>query len=108
MNGRGRFSQGERRGGRCPAFAWVPALLLALAGLVLAAATASAEEPLSWAGVWDTKWRGGGAQLELQQNGAEVTGQYPIYKGRIEAKAEGSQLTGRWIEGDRQGNFLFV
>jgi small-conductance mechanosensitive channel len=84
------------------------AILLALVGLLLSAPHARAQDTANWAGMWNTKWRGGGAQLELSQNGNEVSGTYPLYKGRIEARASGNQLVGRWIEGDRQGDFTFV
>jgi small-conductance mechanosensitive channel len=61
-----------------------------------------------WTGKWDTRWRGGGAELVLTQVGDKVTGSYPLYGGRIEAQAAGSALRGRWIEGQRSGGFLFV
>ena len=61
-----------------------------------------------WTGKWDTRWRGGGAELVLTQVGNKVTGSYPLYGGRIEAQATGSALRGRWIEGQRSGGFLFV
>jgi MscS family membrane protein len=77
-------------------------LLLALA---LLAGTAQAQ---SWTGSWDSRWRGGGAVLDLRQEGNRVTGDYPLYNGRIEAEAQGRELRGRWIEGDRFGTFLFV
>jgi MscS family membrane protein len=62
----------------------------------------------SWTGSWDTRWRDGGARLELKQDGSLVTGTYPLYGGRIEAEAKGQTLQGRWIEGPRSGGFLFV
>lgn len=61
-----------------------------------------------WTGSWDTRWRGGGARMELTQDGDRVTGVYPLYGGRIEAEAKGRRLVGRWIEGNRSGAFLFV
>jgi MscS family membrane protein len=61
---------------------------LALAGLLPFLQHAHAQERANWTGVWDTKWRGGGAQIKLEQTGAEVKGVYPLYNGRIEAKAE--------------------
>lgn len=60
-----------------------------------------------WSGEWDTRWRGGGAHMSLSQNGSEVTGTYPLYDGRIEAKADGTALDGTWIEGARRGAFHF-
>ncbi|WP_270935632.1 mechanosensitive ion channel family protein [Falsiroseomonas oryzae] len=77
--------------------------------LVLAIALLSgAAQAESWTGSWDTRWRGGGAMLDLRQEGDRVTGTYPLYDGRIEAQARGRELQGRWIEGDRFGSFLFV
>lgn len=61
-----------------------------------------------WTGSWDTRWRGGGARMELTQDGNQVTGVYPLYGGRIDAEAKGRRLVGRWIEGNRSGAFLFV
>lgn len=81
---------------------------LALAGLLPAMPQAHAQDAANWTGVWDTKWRGGGAQIKFEQTGADVKGVYPLYNGRIEAKAEGDKLVGHWFEGDRQGAFTFV
>lgn len=67
-----------------------------------------AQETADWSGVWDTKWRDGGAQLKLEQDGAEVRGEYPLYGGRIEARASGNQLIGKWIEQGREGEFIFM
>ncbi len=86
-------------------------VLALIAALVLAGllpSLAHAQEVANWAGVWDTKWRGGGAQIKFEQNGAEVKGVYPLYNGRIEARAEGGTLVGHWFEGNRQGEFSFV
>jgi MscS family membrane protein len=74
---------------------------------VCAPASALGATP-NWTGKWDTRWRGGGAELMLTQEGSRVTGSYPLYDGRIEAQATGSGLRGRWIEGPRSGGFLFV
>lgn len=68
----------------------------------------SAVQASSWTGGWDTRWRGGGAVLDLQQEGNRVTGSYPLYGGRIEAELRGRELHGRWTEGDRFGGILFV
>lgn len=81
---------------------------IALAGLLPAMPQAHAQDAASWTGVWDTKWRGGGAQIKFEQTGTDVKGMYPLYNGRIEAKAEGDKLVGHWFEGDRQGAFTFV
>ncbi|MFC7400388.1 mechanosensitive ion channel family protein [Chelatococcus sp. GCM10030263] len=62
----------------------------------------------NWSGTWDTKWRDGGAQLILEQNGTQVTGSYPLYNGRVEGTVEGDELKGRWTEDGRSGEFLFV
>src|SRR4051812_36874213 len=78
----------------------LPCLLLASAGQAYA--------ETSWGGSWDTRWRDGGARLDLVQEGERVTGRYPLYDGRIEATARGRRLDGRWIEGARSGAFVFV
>ncbi|MGG5819821.1 mechanosensitive ion channel family protein [Falsiroseomonas sp. HW251] len=84
------------------------ARLAALVLGVLLALAADAARAADWTGTWDTRWRGGGAVLDLRQEGARVTGAYPLYNGRIEAEVRGRELEGRWVEGDRFGRFLFV
>ncbi len=79
------------------------AALLAL----LAAMPARAADP-SWTGQWNTSWRGGGARMELLQQGDRVTGAYPAYGGRIEREVHGRELWGRWIEGPRSAGIVFV
>jgi len=71
-------------------------------------AVAAQETVADWSGTWDSRWRDGGATIILQQEGSRVFGSYPLFEGRIEAEAEGRRLTGRWIEGERSGQFLFV
>jgi MscS family membrane protein len=83
-------------------------LVLSFFSLVFLVSEAQSQSPANWTGVWNTKWANGAAPVTLEQNGNEVTGRYPLYNGRIEARAEGNQLSGRWIEGDRHGDFLFV
>jgi MscS family membrane protein len=68
----------------------------------------SVADPVDWTGRWHTRWRGGGAVLELTQAGQKVTGTYPLYRGRIEAESQGRLLVGDWIEPTRRGNFLFT
>jgi small-conductance mechanosensitive channel len=82
-------------------------ILLLLASL-LAAVCADPAAANDWSGTWDTHLRGGSVRLILKQDGDRVTGHYPLYSGRIEAKAEGRRLTGRWFEGDQSGGFLLV
>ena len=76
--------------------------------LLSAPVMALAEGSADWTGEWDSRWRGGGARLYLEQAGDQVTGTYPLYDGRIVATVKGSKLEGRWIEGARGGEFLFV
>lgn len=76
--------------------------------LLLPVVAAAQDSVADWSGAWDSRWRDGGARLILEQDGAHVTGTYPIYNGRIEAQALGRTLEGRWIEGSRSGSFLFV
>jgi small-conductance mechanosensitive channel len=79
-------------------------LLLAL--LLVSVTTARADGP--WAGTWDTRWRDGGARMELKQDGDHVVGEYPLYGGRIEGTASGDRLNGHWTEGKATGAFVFV
>lgn len=83
-------------------------LIACLCMLLAAPMLAQAEGSADWAGEWDSRWRGGGARLYLEQSGDRVTGTYPLYNGRIVATVTGRQLEGRWIEGARSGEFLFV
>ena len=86
-----------------------PFRLLSVLVLLLFPVVAAAQHGVAdWSGAWDSRWRDGGARLILNQDGAQVTGTYPIYNGRIEAQAFGRMLEGRWIEGERSGSFLFV
>lgn len=88
---------------------WTGAILSLVLLLCLISADAVAQDdPVDWSGNWDTRWRDGGALLILDQEGASVTGSYPLYGGRIEARATGQRLEGRWIEEGRSGDFLFV
>ena len=90
-----------------------PRWILAPAVLVLAMLAWSAllgravAADLNWTGSWDTHWRDGGARLTLKQDGARVTGTYPLYDGEIEGTVDGGQLEGRWSQGTRSGEFLF-
>jgi len=54
-----------------------------------------------WSGKWDSRWRGGGATLEMTQTGDRVSGAYPLYNGRIEAKVVGRRLIGEWVESQK-------
>ena len=64
---------------------------------------AAADGP--WAGNWQVTWPNGGATLELQQNGEDVSGAYRNGRGRIEAKAAGTQLAGRVIHDGAREDF---
>ena len=83
-------------------------LIACVCMLLAAPMMALAEGRSDWTGEWDSRWRGGGARLYLEQAGDQVTGTYPLYNGRIVATVKGRQLEGRWIEGARGGDFLFV
>lgn len=82
-------------------------MLLALLLAIFANTPAKAAEP-TWTGQWQTRWRDGGARVELVQQGSRVTGTYPAYGGRIEGEVVGRELRGRWIEGARFGGITFV
>ncbi len=80
----------------------IAALLLTLISVQAFAADAS------WTGTWDTRWRDGGARVELKQVGDKVTGTYTSYDGVIEGQIEGRVLKGHWIQGGRSGGVKFV
>ncbi len=82
-------------------------LLLAACLMVLASLPAWTAE-LSWTGQWDTRWRDGGARMELRQQGGQVAGSYPAYGGQIDGTAQGRELHGQWTEGPRSGQITFV
>ena len=82
-------------------------IALALMLVTAVAGQARAEAP-SWTGGWDTRWRDGGARMELTQRGDQVTGSYPAYGGRIDGKVAGRELHGQWTEGQRNGGITFI
>lgn len=85
-----------------------PSVSIALLILLLAPTARAADD---WSGEWDTRWKGGGATLTLRQSGDKITGQYPLYKGRVEGTLAGRKLTGVWTEDQkttRQGKFQFI
>ncbi|GGB02384.1 hypothetical protein GCM10011491_33130 [Brucella endophytica] len=82
--------------------------VLSLLSLMFLVSEAQSQATANWTGTWNTKWAYGAAPVTFEQNGEQVTGRYPLYNGRIEAKVVGNQLIGRWTEGDRHGDFLFV
>jgi small-conductance mechanosensitive channel len=82
-------------------------LLAALLLSLLTTVAARAAEP-SWTGQWDTRWRDGGARMELKQDGDTLTGAYPAYGGQITGTVQGREMHGQWTEGRRSGNIVFV
>ena len=88
---------------------WPRLLCLAIWLLIAMAPVGSAAAAdVNWSGSWATKWRDGGARLELQQSGDRVTGTYPLYAGEVVGRATGFTLEGRWTEGNRSGSFIFT
>lgn len=86
-------------------------LPLLLSAVPLGAASAQAEAPAArgWAGTWLTRWRGGGATLELEERGdGRVTGRYPLYEGAVDGRGEGDRLAGTWTEPTGGGEFTFL
>jgi len=67
-----------------------------------------AGESRDWTGVWDTQWRGGGAIMELRQEGRDVLGTYPGFDGMVQGRVEGNQLSGTWSDAAGDGVFTFV
>ncbi|HEU4501445.1 MAG TPA: mechanosensitive ion channel family protein [Nitrospira sp.] len=88
----------------CPLFRGLIVVFLASMSFVQPAAAAEAD----WSGSWGTKWKAGGARLDLNQSGDQVTGHYPLFGGEVVGKAAGTTLEGRWIEGARSGSFVFT
>ncbi|MGI9302990.1 MAG: hypothetical protein ACR2RB_09810, partial [Gammaproteobacteria bacterium] len=86
--------------------AWLFCLALVPANVTLA--QEATQETADWNGQWDTQWRGGGARLDLLQNGDQVIGSYQPYDGLIDARATGRLLIGRWIEKQNSGDFVFT
>lgn len=62
----------------------------------------------NWTGMWDTRWRGGGARLSLTQEGDKVTGRYATYDGVIEGSTSNRVLKAHWRQGERDGDVEFV
>ncbi|MDQ0316922.1 mechanosensitive ion channel family protein [Amorphus orientalis] len=86
---------------------WFRVLAALALFVIMAAATTAAAQP-EWTGNWDTRWPDGGARMLLSQDGDRVTGEYPLYSGRIEGTVDGRRLVGRWEEPDESGTFVFV
>lgn len=80
---------------------YVLLFLLPLPSPVLAGAA------LDWTGVWDTRWRDGGAIVIMQQSEDRVLGTYPAFDGIIQGRAEGSTLSGTWRDAGGEGGFTF-
>lgn len=78
----------------------IPALMLS--------PTLHAKEYQEWTGVWDTQWRGGGAVVEMRQDGDRVEGHYPGFEGVIRGRIEDNRLTGTWNDAAGAGVFTFV
>ena len=77
-------------------------------GLLAAVSTFAEETQFDWTGVWDTQWRGGGAVVEMRQDGDRVEGHYPGFEGVISGRLEGKRLTGTWRDAAGAGGFTFV
>jgi small-conductance mechanosensitive channel len=81
-------------------------LILSILVCLIAFPAVAAE--LNWTGTWDTRWRDGGARMELKQEGSKVTGTYPSADGVIEGQVDGRVLKGHWKQGQRSGGIVFV
>ncbi len=77
---------------------------LVLAWLLLAPAAAQTAD---WGGVWDSRWRDGGATLYLKQGGDQVTGTYPAIDGTLRGEVRGRLLVGDWSDAAGSGSFVF-
>lgn len=78
------------------------AFLLALPSL------AAARDQVDWSGVWDSRWRDGGAVMILQQTDDRVFGTYPALEGIIEGRVDGRLLEGTWRDPSGSGMFTFA
>lgn len=83
-------------------------MLAGILGLLAAISTFAEETEFNWTGVWDTQWRGGGAVVEMHQDGNRVEGHYPGFEGTISGRLEGKRLTGTWSDAAGAGEFTFV
>ncbi|TVQ35703.1 MAG: mechanosensitive ion channel family protein [Geminicoccaceae bacterium] len=81
-------------------------MLLAVA--LLLPAVAAAQEAVNWSGAWDSRWRGGGAVLFLQQTADRVEGTYPALGGTIRGRVDGRILSGEWSDPGGTGSFTFA
>ncbi len=86
-----------------------PRALLMLAALLAASlgGRAGAAEA-DWSGAWDSRWRDGGAELYLKQQGDVVTGSYPVLEGQITGDVRGRLLIGTWRDAGGAGRFTFA
>jgi len=89
------------------AVAFTLLLIFGMFGAVLTNAQ-STTKVADWSGDWDARWREGGARLTLTQDGNKVSGNYPLYAGKIEGTVTGRELKGRWIQDDTSGEFVAV
>lgn len=81
---------------------------LAVVLLLLATtATTALAQTTDWSGVWDSRWRDGGAVIYLQQDGDIVTGVYPTLEGRLRGERRGNLLVGVWEDAAGSGDFVF-
>ncbi len=84
------------------------AVVAALGFSLLLPAVAAANDPVDWAGAWDSRWRGGGAVLFFQQIGDRVEGTYPVLGGTLSGRIDGRVLTGEWSDPGGSGSFTFA
>ena len=82
--------------------------LIAALLLTLLTGIAAQAADTDWTGQWDTRWRDGGALMQLKQDGDRITGAYPAYGGQITGTVQGREMHGQWTEGQRSGNIVFV
>ena len=66
------------------------------------------ESSRDWSGVWDTRWRDGGAVMILQQAGDRVVGTYPTLDGIVHGQVAGNVLSGAWRDAGGSGTFIFA
>lgn len=89
----------------------LPAQLICITVVLIASISAAADDA-DWTGRWDTRWRGGGGVISMQQSGNSVEGQYELYSGRVVGRVEGRRLIGEWIENQapslRRGPLVFT
>lgn len=82
--------------------------LLVLLFVLTPSVSVAVAETADCTGVRDTQWRGGGAVMELRQDGDRVEGIYPGFEGAVQGRVKGQKLSGSWEDAAGNGVLTFV